>query len=50
LNGFLKSVEQKLNNEKFVNNAKPEVVNLERKKQSDTLSRIQTIAESLALL
>ncbi|MEO6832366.1 MAG: class I tRNA ligase family protein, partial [Chitinophagaceae bacterium] len=50
LQGFLRSVEQKLNNEKFVNNAKQEVVDLERKKQSDTLSRIQTIAESLALL
>jgi valyl-tRNA synthetase len=50
LQGFLESVEKKLNNERFVQNAKPEVVAVERKKQSDTLSRIKVIEESLALL
>lgn len=50
LRGFLASVEKKLTNERFVQQAKPEVVNLERKKQSDTLSRIQVIEESLSLL
>jgi valyl-tRNA synthetase len=50
LRGFLTSVEKKLSNERFVANAKPEVVNLERKKQSDALSRIQVIEESLSLL
>ncbi|MEZ5028667.1 MAG: valine--tRNA ligase [Ferruginibacter sp.] len=33
--GFLLSVEKKLNNEKFVSNAKPEVIALERKKKAD---------------
>src|SRR6188768_895779 len=50
LRGFLDSVEKKLSNERFVQNAKPEVVNLERKKQGDALSRIQVIEESLSLL
>ena len=50
LQGFLQSVEKKLGNEKFMQNAKPEVVTVERKKQSDTLSRIKVIEESLALL
>jgi valyl-tRNA synthetase len=50
LRGFLQSVEKKLDNEKFMQNAKPEVVTIERKKQSDTLSRIKVIEESLALL
>lgn len=46
--GFLQSVQKKLSNERFVQNAKPEVVELERKKQSDAEARIQTIRESLA--
>ncbi len=50
LQGFLQSVEKKLSNEKFVANAKPEVVAMERKKQSDALSRIRVIEESLASL
>ncbi len=50
LQGFLQSVEKKLSNEKFVQNAKPEVVALERKKQSDAQSRIAVISESLASL
>ncbi len=50
LQGFLQSVEKKLGNEKFMLNAKPEVVSVERKKQSDTLLRIKVIEESLALL
>src|SRR6202007_160545 len=33
---FLQSVEKKLSNERFVQNAKPEVVELERKKKADT--------------
>jgi valyl-tRNA synthetase len=45
---FLASVEKKLSNEKFVQNAKPEVVAMEKKKQADTLARIKTIEESLA--
>ncbi|MES2477754.1 MAG: valine--tRNA ligase [Bacteroidota bacterium] len=48
--GFLMSVEKKLSNEKFVANAKPEVIESERKKQSDALAKIKTIEESLSLL
>ena len=48
LKGFLNSVDKKLNNEKFVANAKPEVLALERKKREDTLSKIHAITESLA--
>ncbi|MEY3433210.1 MAG: hypothetical protein RL131_1146 [Bacteroidota bacterium] len=44
---FLASVETKLSNERFVNNAKPEVVALERKKQEDTIEKIKTLEESL---
>jgi len=38
---------KKLSNERFVQNAKPEVVALERKKQADAEARIKTIEESL---
>jgi valyl-tRNA synthetase len=48
--GFLESVLKKLSNEKFVQNAKPEVIELERKKQADAEARIKTIEESLANL
>ena len=40
--GFLRSVQGKLSNEKFVNNAKPEVVESERKKEADALAKIAT--------
>lgn len=48
--GFLASVEKKLANEKFVANAKPEVVAIERKKKADTEAKIRAIEESLASL
>lgn len=48
--GFLESVDKKLSNEKFVQNAKPEVLAAEQKKKADALARIQTIEESLAQL
>jgi valyl-tRNA synthetase len=47
---FLESVAKKLSNERFVANAKPEVVALERKKQSDAEARIKVIEESLSSL
>ena len=47
---FLASVEKKLTNEKFIQNAKPEVLAIEQKKKTDALARIQTIEESLAQL
>jgi len=48
--GFLASVEKKLTNEKFVQNAKPEVVEMEKKKQSDALQKITLLKESIANL
>ena len=48
--GFLKSVQIKLSNEKFVANAKPEIIASERKKESDALSKIKTLEEQLAIL
>jgi valyl-tRNA synthetase len=48
--GFLSSVEAKLNNEKFANNAPPQVLEGERKKQSDALSKIKMLEEKLATL
>ncbi|MES1221498.1 MAG: class I tRNA ligase family protein, partial [Bacteroidota bacterium] len=50
LKGFLQSVEKKLSNEKFVNNAKPEIIETERKKKADAESKIKAIEESLASL
>ena len=50
LQGFLKSVMGKLSNEKFVANAKPEVVEAERKKQADAESKIKSLQESIAAL
>ena len=48
--GFLKSVQSKLSNEKFVNNAPEKVLEIERKKEADALSKIATIEQSLASL
>ncbi len=50
LKGFLLSVDKKLSNEKFVQNAKPEIIANERKKQSDAEAKIKTLEESLSLL
>lgn len=46
--GFLKSVEAKLSNEKFVNGAPEKVLEMERKKQADSLAKIATIEQSIA--
>lgn len=48
--GFLKSVEKKLANERFVANAPEAVIALEKKKQSDALAKIQTLEQSLVYL
>lgn len=48
--GFLKSVQAKLANERFVSNAKPEVVENEKKKQADAEAKIKAIEEQLANL
>lgn len=47
LKGFLVSVEKKLSNEKFVANAKPEIVENERKKQKDAQEKIAILEEKL---
>lgn len=47
LRGFLDSVMKKLNNERFVKNAPAAVLELERKKKSDTESKIKSLEESL---
>ncbi|GAL89901.1 valine--tRNA ligase [Jejuia pallidilutea] len=48
--GFLKSVQKKLSNERFVNNAPEQVVASEKKKEADALAKIETIKSSLASL
>jgi valyl-tRNA synthetase len=46
--GFKKSVEAKLSNERFVQNAKADVVDKERQKLADAEAKIATIQEALA--
>ena len=46
--GFLASVEKKLGNERFVNNAPEQVVALEKKKMEDAKAKIKVLEESLA--
>ncbi|WP_411274420.1 valine--tRNA ligase [Daejeonella sp.] len=48
LKGFLKSVEAKLSNERFVQNANATVVENERRKKDDALSKIKILDDSLA--
>jgi valyl-tRNA synthetase len=47
LKGFLASVDKKLSNERFVQNAKPDVIETERKKKADAEAKIKVIEESL---
>ena len=48
--GFLKSVQKKLSNERFVNNAPEQVVASEKNKEADALAKIETLKASLASL
>ncbi len=48
--GFLFGISKKLSNERFVSNAPEQVIALERKKEADTLAKIETIKSSLASL
>ena len=48
--GFLKGVEKKLSNARFVENAPENVVAIERKKEADAKSRIATLQAQLAEL
>ena len=45
--GFLKSVQGKLKNERFVSNAPEQVIANERKKEADALAKIETLKASL---
>jgi len=47
LEGFLKSINGKLNNEGFVNNAPEQVIENERKKKTDTEKSLATLKEQL---
>ncbi|HOZ75161.1 MAG TPA: valine--tRNA ligase [Flavobacterium sp.] len=48
--GFLKSVQAKLSNEKFVGGAPEKVLEMERKKEADALAKIATIEQSVKSL
>ncbi|WP_298881896.1 valine--tRNA ligase [uncultured Polaribacter sp.] len=48
--GFLFGINKKLSNERFVANAPEQVIALERKKEADTIAKIETIKSSLASL
>jgi valyl-tRNA synthetase len=48
--GFLLSVQKKLSNERFVNNAPAQVVASEKKKEADALAKIDTLETSLSNL
>lgn len=48
--GFKKSVEKKLSNERFVANAKPEIVERERVKLEDANAKIKALEDALAKL
>lgn len=50
LKGFLVTIDKKLGNERFMQNAKPEVIENERKKYADGEAKIRTLEESLRLL
>ncbi|MFD1096685.1 valine--tRNA ligase [Salegentibacter chungangensis] len=50
IEGFLKSVEKKLSNERFVNNAPEKVVEVEKAKKADAEAKIDAIKASLASL
>jgi valyl-tRNA synthetase len=48
--GFIDSVMKKLGNERFLANAKPEVVEAERKKKADAESKIASLKEGIEAL
>ena len=48
--GFLKSVQKKLSNERFVAGAPEQVVASEKKKEADALAKIETLKSSLLSL
>jgi valyl-tRNA synthetase len=48
--GFLRSVQKKLSNERFVSGAPEKVVVLEKQKEADALAKIATLEASLESL
>jgi valyl-tRNA synthetase len=48
LEGFLKSVEAKLGNERFMKNAKPEIIDNELRKKADALAKLKIVEDNLA--
>jgi valyl-tRNA synthetase len=48
--GFLKSVNAKLLNERFMANAKPEIIEVEQRKKADAEAKLKILEESLAAL
>ena len=47
---FSLQLKKKLGNDRFVQNAKPEVVEIERRKKADAEAKIRMIEESLSQL
>ena len=50
LKGFLNTIDKKLSNDRFVQNAKAEVIEMERKKKEDAEAKILAIEQSLSSL
>jgi len=50
LMGFLRSVDAKLTNERFMSNAKPEIIEVEQKKKADAEAKLRIAEEGLAAL
>ncbi len=48
--GFLVSVDKKLSNERFVNNANPDIIEKERQKKADAEAKIKALEEALMSL
>jgi valyl-tRNA synthetase len=48
--GFLKSVNAKLTNERFMSNAKPEIIEVELRKKDDAEAKLKIIEEGLSAL
>jgi valyl-tRNA synthetase len=48
--GFLKSVNSKLQNERFMSNAKPDIIDIELKKRADAEAKLKILEENLSAL
>jgi valyl-tRNA synthetase len=45
--GFLNAVNSKLSNERFMNNAKPEIIAVELKKKADAEAKLKIVEDNL---